>query len=64
MAELNFKIPRSIVGYGYSSLVTLPTVWLRHHELEHGMKLSMKMDEDGNLVLMPIKKIKRRRKKA
>jgi len=53
---MNLQLKQSkILGTSYSRLVTLPLWWLRSYNLEKGDVIEMTLDQDGNLILKPIK---------
>jgi len=54
--KLKLKQPRKIISFKYSFLVALPLTWLRHHELGKGDFVDFIINENGDLILQPLKK--------
>ena len=47
---------RSLIEVRGSLLVTLPISWIRHNALTKGEKVSVALDDIGQLVIAPTKK--------
>ena len=53
--KLKLKQPRKIVSFKYSFLVSLPLTWLRAREIGKGDFVDFIINEDGDLIVRPIK---------
>ncbi|MBI3032469.1 hypothetical protein HYY69_03270 [Candidatus Woesearchaeota archaeon] len=47
--------PRTILSQNYSFMITLPHVWLEHHQLNKQSKVLLSMGVEGELIISPIK---------
>ena len=54
--KLKLTPRKKIVSWNYSFLVTLPLKWLRHHKIGKGDFLDFETDNEGNLIVKPVKK--------
>ena len=36
-----------------ATTLVLPILWITHHKIKDGDSVSVRMDEDGNLVIVP-----------
>ena len=55
---IKIRKPRRIIGYGYSKLITLPLIWLSHHNLTKKGLIEMEIDDQNRLILIPYKEVK------
>lgn len=46
---------RQIRGMNYTRQISLPKEWLRFHEIDTGNEIVLKLTEEGNLLLVPVK---------
>jgi len=54
--DIMLQKPRKVIKWGYSFIMTLPKEWVTHRGLSKGSMLSFKVNGEGNLVVIPIKK--------
>lgn len=54
--NLRCNQPRKIISVGYSYLVSLPIIWLKHQEIGKGDFLDFEIDENKNLIIKNPKK--------
>lgn len=45
--------PRNIFSAGGSFQISLPMVWIKHHQLGRRSKVKMMIKDDGTLVMLP-----------
>jgi len=53
--KLKLTKPRKIISLDYSFLISLPHTWLEHHHIGKGSLVDFTVNEDGYLVVIPIK---------
>jgi antitoxin component of MazEF toxin-antitoxin module len=47
--------PRKIRAMNYTHMVSIPKVWLRSNDLDTGDQVSLEMQEDGSLIIRPLR---------
>lgn len=50
--DYNLK-SRKLIQFSHSYLLTVPKVWLDNHKLGKGSHVSVRLSEDGSLIIMP-----------
>ena len=46
---------RRIVPMNYTRYISIPKDWLRFQKIDEGDEISIRLTEDGNLLLVPVK---------